>query len=366
MDYYLEDKSRLKGQPKRTIADYVEQNGILVPKRFNSLKEAKESDVPIICRSEHIQDYDGASGLLNSPLLEEFANINDKHVLREKLLEQNKYGIDNVSTFIDINPNTFKNEISFSYWEHLAGSNRTVVADSTIKRKYHITTFGEGRATYTILEENKIKNFGNSPKNSEKEFKGLVKLYEKIRNLDKFDSDNCPTMELQTFKGKHYFLQYMKGRNFNPPKFELKRWMKKGERKAMFVRGTTSSEGEIYNIAINHPDFVYEQPMPESEDGFYGKSEEEETYPEVMAKKWKLRIIPTLYKNVEGDLWDSVFMGHVSRSQLHKPEVSLIVNPDRFMTNSEVYNLKKGNEDKINYIKVFAISDGKNAYVKRV
>ena len=277
MDYYLEDKGRLKGQPKRTIADYVEQNGILVPKRFNSLKEAKKSGLPIICRSEHIQDYDGASGLLDSPLLEKFANVNNEHLLREKLLEQNKYEIDYASTLMGINPNTFKDEISFPYWEHLAGYNRTVVADSAIKGKYHITTFGEGRATYTILEENKIKNFGNSPKNSDKEFEELIKLYEEIRNFNKFDSNNCPTMELQTFKGKHYFLQYMKGRNFNPPNFELKRWMKKGERKAMFVRGATSSEGEIYNIAINHPYSVYEQPMPESEDGFYGKSEEEET-----------------------------------------------------------------------------------------
>jgi hypothetical protein len=35
MDHYLENPERLKGQPKRTIADYVEQNGILVPCGFD-------------------------------------------------------------------------------------------------------------------------------------------------------------------------------------------------------------------------------------------------------------------------------------------------------------------------------------------
>ena len=45
MDYYLEDKSRLNGQPKRTIADYVEQKGILVPRRFDTLAEARKSKI---------------------------------------------------------------------------------------------------------------------------------------------------------------------------------------------------------------------------------------------------------------------------------------------------------------------------------
>jgi len=63
-DYYLEDRSRLQGQPKRTIADYVEQQGILVPRRFDSLEEAQASGLPILARSEHSQDYDGVSGLL--------------------------------------------------------------------------------------------------------------------------------------------------------------------------------------------------------------------------------------------------------------------------------------------------------------
>ena len=40
-DYYTSDPSRLHGQPKRTIGDYVASQGILVPRRFDTLEEAK-------------------------------------------------------------------------------------------------------------------------------------------------------------------------------------------------------------------------------------------------------------------------------------------------------------------------------------
>ena len=66
MDYYLQNPEALEGQPKKTIADYVEQNGILVPRRFDSLSEARKSHKRILLRSEHLQEYDGISGLLDS------------------------------------------------------------------------------------------------------------------------------------------------------------------------------------------------------------------------------------------------------------------------------------------------------------
>lgn len=62
VDYYLEDRARLEGQPKRAIADYVEQNGIMVPRRFGSLQEARASGKEVLLRSEHQQD---SSMLLN-------------------------------------------------------------------------------------------------------------------------------------------------------------------------------------------------------------------------------------------------------------------------------------------------------------
>ena len=44
-DYYTKHPEELHGQPKRTIADYVAQNGILVPRRFDTLKAARASGI---------------------------------------------------------------------------------------------------------------------------------------------------------------------------------------------------------------------------------------------------------------------------------------------------------------------------------
>ena len=71
-DFYLENPAELKGQPKRTIGDYVESNGFLVPRRFDSLAEARRSKKGILLRSELTQDYDGVSWLLESYSLGHF------------------------------------------------------------------------------------------------------------------------------------------------------------------------------------------------------------------------------------------------------------------------------------------------------
>ncbi len=51
------------------IVDYVEDAGFLVPRRFKDLEEALDfvdQGGKVIMRSEHPQDYDGVSGLLES------------------------------------------------------------------------------------------------------------------------------------------------------------------------------------------------------------------------------------------------------------------------------------------------------------
>lgn len=62
-DFYLNNPPR---QPKREVGDYVEANGILVPRRFVNLDQALSSGKPFIVRSEHPQEYAGVSGLLHS------------------------------------------------------------------------------------------------------------------------------------------------------------------------------------------------------------------------------------------------------------------------------------------------------------
>src|SRR3989338_5821979 len=94
VDYYLDDSSKLEGQPKRTIGGYVEQQGILVPRRFDSLQEARRSGMAVICRSEHIQDYDGTSGLLGSPDLSEFPDTKNESELIAKIIEHLDFRIE--------------------------------------------------------------------------------------------------------------------------------------------------------------------------------------------------------------------------------------------------------------------------------
>ncbi|MBU4283501.1 MAG: hypothetical protein KJ968_00165, partial [Nanoarchaeota archaeon] len=65
--------------------------------------------------------------------------------------------------------------------------------------------------------------------------------------------------------------------------------------------------------------------------------------------------------DLEFTLWDAVEIGHVTRNQLHKPEVSLVVNGKEFMKTKEYH---KSLPSCPGYIDVYAISDGKDAYVK--
>ncbi len=91
-DYYTENIAQLKGQPKRTIGDYVASQGILVPTRFDSLKDARASGKPFIARSEHPQDYDGVSGLVDSPTSDKLVGIESESQLKAQVfMEKEDY-----------------------------------------------------------------------------------------------------------------------------------------------------------------------------------------------------------------------------------------------------------------------------------
>lgn len=87
-DVYLQNPDMLMGQPKRTIGDYVEENGILVPKRFTSLEEALDSNLQFLMRTEGLFEYEGVSGLLEShtisPEIIRNAKLNDEKRITNK------------------------------------------------------------------------------------------------------------------------------------------------------------------------------------------------------------------------------------------------------------------------------------------
>jgi len=296
-DYYLADKSRLNGQPKKTIGDYVASQGILVPRRFDTLHEARASGLPILCRSEHEQEYDGVSGLLYSPPLDSLVDTNDEQTLKEEALVKSRaYVGEHISDycrFLKINEEKFKAEISFSFWQKMEGINITVIADTAIKERYHIMSLGQGGAAYTIFERGKptILHQSGPMRNTRDQLQNLLHDYEAVRNLEKFDPDTCPIMEFQTVGGKNYFLQYHQGREFQEANFTINPKNLQGkEKRTMFVRGATTPEGRTYTVALVYPESWKESHLPEREDGFYGHYED--LWSEMMASRWNVRAIP--------------------------------------------------------------------------
>jgi|SRR3989344_2809190 len=374
VDYYLDNLDRLQAKPKKTIAEYVKRNGILVPKIFDSLSEAKSSGIDFIARSEHTQEYNGVSGLLKSYYKEEIIGLESEDEIKDvKLKSREGIGrIEQYCNLLQIDKNKFKKEISFSYWEKIKGYNRTVVADSSIKNKYHLITSTWKNngwfANYTILEEGNISAQYIEPLNEDlvKGLENLVNFYEEIRSLPNFDPNHCPIMEIQTSGGKNYFLQYHRTRDFSESLFKLDRPVKNSEIEADLVRGASKPGEFIVDVTVVHAarmkrDFK-EIKLPHNEEGSFD-FEAWHTFSELMFRKRKLQITENnLKKTLLG-----LVVGHTQRSKLFKPEISIITNHSFFETREYESLVKRavttGEDQKI---KLYVISDGRKAYLERI
>lgn len=385
-DYYLEDKTRLKEKPKRTLGDYVEQNGIFVPKRFNSLDEARASGLPIIVRSEHQQDYDGVSGMLESLTLDRFPEeITDEQSLKEYLFTRKVYdgGCLNISegsikdycTLLNLNVVNVMKEVSFSFWEHLRGFNRTIMADSAISNRYHIMTSNHDKPriyNYTIFEGGKIdREFIMDLPSILKD--GLLELttsYEKVRNLPNFDNNHCPIMEFQTTSdGKNFFLQYHRARDFEPSRFKLERSLIDGEIEIPFVRGATSPKGEVYRATTYYHGHMTHKEWTLQDENCSFDMHYRKMFTELMVRQRGLQLIPMSADNKPYFTLLGFVVEHKNRSQLFKPKVSMIINlellkkyPEEI---SDWYEQVKatGQNHSLN---IYAISDGRRALIRRV
>ncbi len=374
VDYYIENKSRLKEQPKRTISDYVEQQGILVPRRFNSPIEAKNSGIPILCRSEHLQEYDGVSGLLRSIPLTEFPDLSEKE-LWQFLLDQRRIGFyssKNYCSLMGLDLEQFLGGISYSYWENLGGVNRTVIADSSIKGRYHIMSSAEELFNYVIIRDDQLNFNGGieDPNFSLGELQKLVAAYEKVRNLDHFEPQHCPTMEFQSVDGKNYFLQYHRTRDFKERSFRLERPLEEGEVQASLVRGATIPEGFKVKTTTHYaalPRGSWHWSIPELEEGSFDVHANN-VFTEIMSRQRKLQILITGSLDIESG---SIAAGHTRRSKFFKPEVSLIVqelNLQKLISMEEWEDLSNHTKQsgQNQHITLQVISDGEKAYLKRM
>lgn len=384
MDYYLEDIARLEGQPKRAIADYVEQNGILVPRRFGSLQEARASGLPIIARSEHPQDYAGASGILESPLLfnEPYGNIQSEEELKQKAMaepERGKSMHKQLCGFAGYNEQRFRQEVSFSFWEHMNGFNRAVIADSAIEGLYHIFTSGtigtETFASYVLMEKDKILKEFSMPQNDESQqgLSTLVEAYEKIRHLGKFDANHCPIMEFQTVDNKDYFLQYHRTRNFEPASFVLEREPVEDEIELPFVRGATPPEGVRYKVVVYNGGALDWNFNPEDADGSWDLHYCH-AFSESMVRNRKILLVELGARRPLFALIQNA-MGHDDKSKLFKPQMSAMAKlHDLFLDGeakdsfsdvfSEVFSDPVRNRN--SYMTLDIVSDGRRCFVKRL
>jgi hypothetical protein len=372
-DYFIEHPEALLGQPKATITDYVKQNGILVPRRFATLAKAKASGLEIIARSEHLQDYNGASGLLGSPKLEHYPDVTSEEKLKENIfIKRIKRGpIGLYCRLLGTDLNQFKQEVSFSFWEFLPGLNRSVIADSSVQNRYHVmTTFPETNGcNYAIFENGKIeKEFCNPLSELLKENLGkLIETYESVRNLPRFDRNHCPIMEFQTVGSKDYFLQYHRTRDFEAAGFVLDRPPKKGEIKVPFVRGATSSKGMKCKVTVYYADPKGEWHFnTDNEDGSYD-FHYNYSFSEIQARKRKVQLKDD---NVCLDMsLLKVIAEHTQKSKIFKPQVSIIHNFDDVLLTGETYDdfLEQAHSTgKNSCMNLYIISDGRKAYIKRL
>lgn len=265
--------------PKREVGDYVEAQGFLVPRRFDTLDEALalvKQGGRIVIRSEHPDEYDGASGLMQTYIVDEESaeeaqdaftrygqfDIDEQVALSQRRSAVTAYGrgeMPGYSTMADVvlgvaldtQPDitiarlkrltgqrdsvqryaeltgrsvvSLMTEADFSFWEYLPGANVTVVADSAIDDRYHVLANRpqrKGMPTYNgwqIADER-----GNSVAGTEDDLvltpqatEKLIRRYEEIRNLSRFAAEHCPIMELQLDQnGNIWFLQYHRARDF--------------------------------------------------------------------------------------------------------------------------------------------------------
>ncbi|EKE30175.1 MAG: hypothetical protein ACD_2C00033G0016 [uncultured bacterium (gcode 4)] len=286
-DYFISNPPL---QPKFQVTEYVESCWISVPKRFKGIEEALESGDDFIVRSEHPYEYAWIWWLLDSFCYNENTRdgiqrhiksgdikltpeekINSWWIERNnkifyKLLAQFQMWMIGEQEFTDGMKLTslkwikrfsnltgtkiedFMKDFSFSYWHFIEWYNRTIIADDSIRWRYHvITNWGINKRyrNYTIFENwrvlpNEVSELEPALAMSLKED---IWFYEKVRNLPKFDWENCPIIEIQTaFDWTNYFLQTHYWRKTNIWDFVLDREPEPWEIEAEFVRWATPRE----------------------------------------------------------------------------------------------------------------------------
>jgi hypothetical protein len=383
-------------QPKKEIGDYIEGEGILVPKRFKSLLAAKRSGQPFIIRSEHPQDYAGISGWLDSIIVNKDRVTRSQRTLRR---DHYMYGYDSkdflkeigtaisgsvsqrtleallkrseekrISEFAKVtyqDPSDIEDDISYSYWEHLSkGNNIQVVQDKAIPQTYHILAFRSTPSTVASYgrynSEKEDFDFEHMPITPalKKSMPEIIKTYHKVSGLKKFDYKTNPLLELQVINGRVYFLQYHVGSKSQDPKFRLDRSPYKGEIEADLVIGATKPEGETVNVIWNREqDYIF----PEREACAKEQAHNHGTIrEEIMKPRTDIMLLPISTSFSFYCL--KIGVGHDQASSLFMPKVSVIFNQKKI----DLTKFKHYDRYRTDSFPAHIISDGNKAFIRQL
>lgn len=340
-DWYLEDRTRLQGQPKITLGDYVERNGILVPKRTRDYGQALSFTKPM-ARSEHEQDYDGIPNLFHSPLVD--GSAPDYATFREEAVSSVENRIHNYNVCDHVRK--LLAEVSYSFWEVVdGGQNYMVIADNAINGRYHFILRETKENYLTVIENGEIVFSDNESKSlTPSEFAKMIKFYEEVRNLDRFDPNHCPIVECQFVDPDVYFLQYFRSNDFQEADFVLDRPLEENEIKAQFVRGITPEEGLELKATFVHDagDYQRENGKPKITLWGNGFRETLSCICEAHAKATRLFMAP-------------LFVG-MDSSELYTPkEISKLFDKAHGLPAPDM-----------EFAQVRLTSDGRTAFVKRL
>jgi hypothetical protein len=401
-DHFLLDPP---DQPKADVSEYVSECGFAIPKRFSSFEEALASSKPFIVRSEHPQDYDGASGILDSPVIDEWmlaearklgavdeidwdASAENDHfdqsilVLARQLTSPNQAeyednlnrlvgaGISEYCEICDISESDFTSNISYSYWEKLDGANCTIVADSTINDRFHIFANGDEEDRYwfgyVMVDRGEIV-YAEPALHLSEEFRrsvpSLMESYEAIRVLPKFAVSHCPIIEMQLTDDRNYFLQYLRVRDFEAAEFVLDRDPEDGEIEVDFVRGATPPQGIIVDTFLW---YEYEDFSPRN---FYLRDEDASfdhqpyvSFSELMTKRRRVQFVDEYGKL---DIATKTRNKHLSKSKLFKPPITVVVKLIELIP-EHVRESMKGQIEQggLPSVSLKVISDGQRCFVK--
>ncbi|MCK5474329.1 MAG: hypothetical protein KAI53_02900 [Candidatus Aenigmarchaeota archaeon] len=354
-------------QPKKEIMSFLASKGVLVPRIYDSIDEAINGmeTKKIMLRSEHPQDYEGSSDLFPNGMLNERLLKADN--VTEAIMSQEYLYIENVRKQIDLHCrllgldyNEFMGELSHSAWEKLEGINRVICADSAIKGKYHIVTLKP--TSYDVIEDSTIQQLTDNSYNSISldEAKGLVELYEQIRDV--MDTNHCYIVETQSVRNylsdayDHYALQVHRGVDFQNADFKAEP-NRRGVLEFHNVRGATSVDGEDLLLTIKYPKDFRDGPEIIVEDASADASEHSisRVFSEIMFRKRKLQIFP--YR--DGSDLRYELTNHCSRNALFKPKCSVLADKD------QMWNVFGDllNRDGLVQTKVNFVSDGRRAYL---